>query len=244
MYDEVEETIDNRPPPRPRKHPHLWQYYCLWDELMKMRQKHTLRISAAERGKSNLDPVLEKEMLATIGLDDNLKLVRKTMIVLGEGVGPIWEWLTAIKGLGAGGEAAKLVAQIDDIARFDTVSKLWRFAGYAVMDGKAEKNQAGEKSHYNRKLKSICYIIAKSFIYQNTSPYRDIYDAEKAKQRELYPEKMDSDKLDRKGKKLYLYSDAHIHNRAWRKMIKEFLRDVWLTWRRMEGLPVTEAFHG
>lgn len=236
---ETGEPIDNRPPPKPRKHPQLWQSYLLWDELMKMRQKHTLRISAAERGKSNLDAQFERDMLEQIGLDANLELARKIMIGYGKQVGPIWDWLGGIKGLKAGGEAAKLLAQIDDIGKFDTVSKLWRFAGYAVIEGKAEKNQPGEKSHYNRKLKSICYMIAEQFIRQQTPGYVDIYYAEKAHQRQLYPEP-----VQREGSKVKRFTDAHIHNRAWRKMVKEFLRDLWLTWRRLEGLTVTERWTG
>lgn len=236
------DDIDKRPPPRPRKHPHLWQYYCLWDELMRMRQKHNLRISAAERGKSNLDPGIERTMMTLIHIDDSLAEIRKNMISEGEKVGPVWEWLTSIKGLGAGGDAAKLLAQIDDIGRFDTVSKLWRFAGLAVMEGKAEKNQKGEKAHFNNKLKAVCYVIADQFIKQQTPGYVDIYYSEKARQRELHPEKIETGRKTQNGKALYQYSDAHIHNRAWRKMIKEFLRDLWLHWRRLEGLPVSKPY--
>ena len=230
------EEIDNRPPPRPRAHPQLWQAYLLWDELMKMRQRHTLRISAAERGKSQMDAGLERTFMEQLDLDGNLLTVRKMMIAYGKTTGAIWEWTTSIKGLGAGGEAAKLLAQIDDIARFDTVSKLWRFAGYAVMEGKAEKNKPGEKSHFNRKLKAICFVIADQFIKQQTPGYVDIYYAEKARQRALYPEPI------KNGAGKTIYTDAHIHNRAWRKMIKEFLRDLWLAWRKLEGLPITEPW--
>lgn len=232
----IEEQIDARPEPKPRKHPQLWQSYLLWDELMKMRQRHNLRISAAERGKSQMDATLEQNFIEHLGLDDNLELARKMMINYGKATGPIWQWLTKIKGLGAGGEAAKLIAQVDDIARFDTIAKLWRFAGYAVIEGKAEKNQAGEKSHYNRNLKSICFCIAEQFIRQQTPYYVEIYYAEKARLRQLYPEAIKQD-----GKNLF--TDAHVHNRAWRKMIKQFLADFWLEWRQLENLPVSERYH-
>lgn len=229
----IDETTDARPEPKPRKHAHLWQSYLLWDELMRMRQRHNLRISAAERGKSNMDAQLEQDFIDHLQLDANLAHAKAQMINYGKATGPIWDWLTNIKGLGAGGEAAKLLAQIDDVGNFDTVSKLWRFAGYAVMDGKAERRTSGEKAHYNARLKAICYMIADQFIRQQTPGYVDIYYAEKARQRELHPEPETIG-----GKKLY--TDGHIHNRAWRKMIKEFLKDLWLEWRRLEGLPVTE----
>lgn len=230
--------VDNRPPPKPRKHMHLWQSYQLWDELMKMRQRHNLRISSAERGKSQMDAGLERTFLEELDLDNNLKYARKMMISYGKQCGPVWQWLTSIRGLAAGGEAAKLLAQIDDISKFDTVAKLWRFCGYAVIDGAAEKNKPGEKSHYNRKLKSICYMVGEQFIRQQTPYYVDIYYAEKARQRQLYPEvvKVSATKK--------IYTDAHLHNRAWRKMVKEFLKDLWLEWREAEGLPLTDEWSG
>jgi hypothetical protein len=230
-----DEVIDARPDPKPRKYPQLWQSYLLWDELMKMRQRHNLRISSAERGKSQMDVVLEQNFIEHLGLDENLELARKTMINYGKATGEIWKWTTSIKGLGAGGEAAKLIAQVDDIARFDTIAKLWRFAGYGVIDGKAEKNQMGEKSHFNRNLKSICFCIADQFIRQQTPGYSDIYYAEKARLRIQHPEPVKEDNKN-------LYTDGHIHNRAWRKMIKQFLADFWLQWRVMEGLPVSRPY--
>lgn len=232
---EIEEQIDQRPEPKPRKHPQLWQSYLLWDELMRMRQRHNLRISAIDRGKSQLDAQLEHDFIEHLGLDHNLETARKLMINYGKATGEIWDYVTSIKGLKAGGEAAKLLAQIDDIAKFDTAAKLWRFAGFAVIDGCAEKNKAGEISHFNRNLKSICFMVAEQFIRQQTPYYSDIYYAEKAKQRQLYPEPVKEN-----GK--VLYSDGHIHNRAWRKMVKQFLLDVWVKWRTLEGLSVTEPF--
>jgi fatty-acid desaturase len=74
----TDEVIDARPDPKPRKHPQLWQSYLLWDELMKMRQRHNLRISSAERGKSQMDVVLEQNFIEHLGLDENLELARKT----------------------------------------------------------------------------------------------------------------------------------------------------------------------
>lgn len=227
--------IDQRPEPKPRKHPQLWQSYLLWDELMRMRQRHVLRISSAGRGKSMMDVQLEKDFIESLAMDQNLLNIRKMMINYGKQTGPIWDWVTSIKGLGAGGEAAKLIAQIDDIARFDTIAKLWRFSGLAVIDGKAEKNKPGEKSHFNRNLKAICFVIGDSFIKQQTPYYIDIYYAEKKRQRELHPDPI---KVDGKT----MYSDMQIHYRGWRKMMKQFLADLWVKWRQIDGLAVSEPY--
>jgi hypothetical protein len=214
--------------PKPRKYARLWQAYLWWNELVKTRQRHNLRIFAIESGRSNLDSQFEKDMISDMDLDAMVDDLRKTMINYGEEV-PAWEWVTNIKGLKSGSLAAQLLAQIDDIQKFATVSKLWRFSGYAVFDGKAEHGKIGEKSHYNRKLKSICYLIAEQFIRQQTPGYVDIYYEEKARQRELHPEII----KDENGKKRF--TDAHIHKRAWRKMVKVFLQDLWVAWRAIEG---------
>ena len=146
---------DKRLDPKPRKRPHLWQSYLWWDELVQIRKRHLLRISSIEAGKSNLDAQFERDMLEHMAMDALIKEAKATMVNFGEMVGPIWYWMTAIRGLGEGGLAAQLLAQIDDIGKFATISKLWRFCGLAVIDGKAERNRPGEKSHFNRRLKSM-----------------------------------------------------------------------------------------
>lgn len=228
---------DQRPDPKPRKHPQLWQAYLWWDEMVEMRKRHLLRLSSIERGKSNLDAQFERDLMETSHLDEIIKLAKKTMVNYGHTVGPIWNSITSIKGLGEGGMAAQLLAQVDDIAKFDNVSKLWRFAGQAVIDGRAERNKPGEKSHFNRRLKSICWLISDQFIKQQTSGYAEVYYGEKKRQRELHP-----DKIKLNGSGTLAYTDAHIHNMAHRKVIKIFLQHFWVTWRTMEGLPVTMPY--
>ena len=149
-------TKDKRPDPKPRKNPQLWQSYLWWNELVEMRKRHLLRISSIEAGKSNLDAQFERDMIAALALDAHIESVKKSMINYGQALGPVWDWVTSIRGLGAGSLAAQVLAQIDDVGKFDTTSKLWRFAGWAVIDGKIDRCQKGEKSPYNRKLKSIC----------------------------------------------------------------------------------------
>lgn len=249
-----------------RKHPQLWQAYQWWNELVELRKRHLLRISAAERGVSQLDPNFEQDMIATLGLSIQIEpknkierdlSVKTTMIEFGIAVGPIWEWLLTHKGIGDS-LAAQLLAQIDDISNFETVSKLWRFAGFAVFDGKAEGKITDEKRHYNGRLKGICFNIADQFIRQQTPYYVDIYYAEKRKQRELHPvpfcldcnesaevyQKKAKGELvqatrcpKRNSKHTIKWSDAHIHNMAWRKMIKEFLKDLYVKWNET-AMPV------
>lgn len=226
------------PEPKPRKHPHLWQTYLWWDELTKMRMRHDQRISAVERGVSNMDAQFERDMLEHLQLDEQIDYARKAMIRYGKAVGPIWDASTSIKGFG-GRLAASMLAQIDDIGRFDTVSKLWRFAGWAVIDGKREHNVKGNTSHYNRRLKAICHLVAEQFVRHQTPGYVDVYYAEKARLRKLYPEPV---KAPKGSAWPYLYTDSHIDRMARRKMIKLFLSHLWVMWRTYEGLPTRNPY--
>lgn len=228
-------TKDKRPDPKPRKHPQLWQSYLWWDELVQMRKRHLLRISSIEAGKSNLDAQFEHDMLDRIGLDIAIKDTKKIMVSCGEDVGRIWDWLISIRGLKAGGLAAQLLAQFDDVSKFATVSKFWRFSGWAVIDGQIDRCKKGEKSPYNRRLKSICYLIVEQFIRQQTPAYVDIYYAEKERQRRLHPEAIQED-----GK--WKFNDGHLHHRAMRKTAKIFLQRLWVKWRESEGLSVSKPY--
>jgi hypothetical protein len=119
--------------------------------------------------------------------------------------------------------AAKVISMID-IQRADTVSALWRYAGYGVVNGEREKPTKGEALHYNKRLKTTCYLIGSSFLRSN-SPYRQIYDSSK----EYYETNRDWTKL-------------HRHHAAMRKMIKVWLSHLWEVWRTLEGLPVRNIY--
>jgi hypothetical protein len=223
---------DARPDPKPRKRPNLWQAYLAWNELVEMRKRHLLRISSIDAGKSNLDLQFENDFIEATALDKLINSYKKVMIFEGEKLGKVWEWAITIKGLKEGSLAAQLLAQIDDIGKFDTVSKLWSFSGYSVKDGKRIYAMPGSICPYNKRLKSIVYLIGQSFIYQQTPEYVDIYYQSKEEYRKIHPEKI---VVDGKTK----YNDGHIHAMAMRKMEKIFLQHVWVIWRESEGLPVT-----
>lgn len=232
---------DKRPDLKPRKNPLLWQSYLVYDELVEMRKRHNLRISSIRRGKSNLDAQFEQNWLDRLQLDAMILLAKQTMMDAGKAVGPIWDWTMSIRGLGSGCMNAQILAQFDDAGKFSTVSKFWRFAGWAVIDGKREWNQKGEKSHYNRRLKSICYLIGDQFIKQQTPQYVDLYYDEKGRLRELYPEPVPIPNPP-EGSWKFRFSDSHVHRMARRKMIKIFLQHLWIRWREFEGLPISEPW--
>lgn len=120
--------------------------------------------------------------------------------------------------------AAKVVAMID-IERANTVSALWRYAGYAVVDGQRERPTKGEKLHYNKRLKTACYLVGTSFL-RTGSPYRSVYDDARLYYEANRPE----------------WTKAHQHQAAMRKMIKMFLAHLWLHWRTVENLPTRDLW--
>lgn len=136
---------------------------------------------------------------------------------------PIAERMITVKGVGK--TLAIKVAAMIDIKRCDTVSALWRYAGYGVVDGRAERPRKGEKLHYNKRLKTACYLVGLSFLKSN-SPYRRIYDEARADYESSRPN----------------WTKAHQHMGAMRKMIKVWLSHLWLVWREMEELPVTPPY--
>jgi len=225
---------DNRPDPRPRKHAELWQTYLIYSEFESLSVKHANRRSSIERGKSNFSMDIEMMLLDEFMLEKYKDQWRKIMNGFASQIS-VYEWVTSIKGIGDS-LACKLLAQIDDIEQFATISKLWRFSGYAVIDGQREYNKPGEKSHFNKTLKSVCFLIVESFIKQQTPIYADIYYMEKERLRRIHPEKI----VNGNGKTKY--NDGHLHAMAMRKTAKIFLQHLWLVWRTLEGLPVSDPY--
>jgi hypothetical protein len=259
-----------KPKPKPRKHIYIWQHYLWYSEVLELRKAHLLRMEAIKKGRSDMILEVEEHWMEVTDLSKLKDKLGKELVKTAVLAGPIWDWLTDIKGLGTGLLAAQLVAQIDDIENFDSISKLWRFAGYAVFDGKAEprgsfKAPHDEKSgrHYNGRLKGILFNIAGAFIKTQSPYYVDIYYTEKARQKELNPTPICRKcgaggiiKVNSNGQRSYKcpessaaghvidFTKQHLHYRAIRKMMNTFLKDLWLEWRRLENLPITEEWKG
>jgi len=138
------------------------------------------------------------------------------------------------------------------------VSGFWKFVGLHVEDGFAVKRQKKKKLGFNPKLRAFMWRIADSLLKQNTPVYRQIYDERKVKEEAKLnypnenPEKCPfhgdcvkklKEKAKRIGRKMKKPPcKKHIHRRAARYMVKAFLRDLWVEWREMEGLPVSEPY--
>lgn len=263
---------DKRPDPKPRKHPQLWQLFLRWDELKEMRKRHTLRISSIDAGKSNMDAQVERDFLEAIEIDVHIELAKEGMINFGANVGPIWEALTSIKGLGEGSLAAQLLAQIDDISKFATISKLWRFARYGLSEYWMKNNKVmapKEGYQYDKDKKKVHVVtvpkngwqlktIADRNIEKWVSPFNKILGSvcwniasQFLMQQSIgyadyyYDEKDRQRKNNPKKIKIsgkWMFTDGHLHNRAKRHTAKLFLQHLWINWRTLEGLPVSKPY--
>ena len=84
---------------------------------------------------------------------------------------PIGVWLRSLKGVGPV-IACGILSNVDTIARFRNVGRLWAYAGMSVkevQDAKgnpvavADGRTKGKKIHYNPQLKRLSYLIGASF---------------------------------------------------------------------------------
>ena len=127
------------------------------------------------------------------------------------------EFLSKIQGVGPI-TAAGLLGYIGDPMRFYKgkergLRSLWHYCGLHVVNGKAPKRKKGSQHDWNPKLRALLLgVLADNFIKKRTPKYREIYDQEKERQLQNGLTK------------------AHAHRRAIRKMMKEFLKDLWNYW--------------
>lgn len=163
-----------------------------------------------------------------------------------EGI-PIYDtFLKHVKGCGPA-MSGVIISEID-ISKARHVSSLWRYAGLDVaQDGRGRSrrgehlteyeytNSAGERAvrkgiTFNPFLKTkLVGVLGPSFLRTGNEKYRGIYDG--------YRTRLDNHPAHAEKSK------GHKHNMAVRYTIKMFLQDLWLHWRALEGLSVSEPYH-
>jgi len=150
---------------------------------------------------------------------------------------PVGGWLHSVKGVGPV-IAAGLLAHID-IHKAPTVGHIWRYAG---MDPTSKWNK-GEKRPWNASLKVVCWKLGESFV--KVSGYEDAYYGHIYKQRKdketaanergafaqqavgsLNAKKISKDTDAYKAYSTGKLPPAHLHARAKRYAVKQFLADL------------------
>lgn len=171
---------------------------------------------------------------------------------------PAYKWFSRIKGIG-NENIAKVISLIN-IEKSNTMSGLWKFAGYATdQNGKAEKRSKGEKLPFNMTLKVMCNRLGTSLLKASAvgeaSHYGLYYAKEYAKYKEFFEERgviiSDFNKIPKKATIVTCKANAvkggymqslHLHQLAFRKMIKLFLAHLWQVWREAENLPIRPPY--
>lgn len=135
------------------------------------------------------------------------------------------------------------------IEAFDNISKYWAYWGLGVEDGHAPRLEAGKKARYDPVKRSKMWNISEQFVIQGTR-YRADYDRYKKRKtaERTPPEKCPQYGINRICKKQIAEGKkpsckSHIHNMSKIYAVKQFIKDLWLAWRILEGLPVTSNFH-
>jgi hypothetical protein len=157
-------------------------------------------------------------------------------------VNPLWvEHFSKVAGFGPL-LMANLYSFLGDCEQADTPSQVWRYAGLAVIDGKAERRTRGEQCHFNPKLKTLCWKIGDCFIKQGKG-YRALYDQFKKEYQKEHPKPVVNPTYTETGKGFKKkYTKMHIHLMAMRKTLKVFLCHYWVVSRKMKGLPTRELY--
>lgn len=146
---------------------------------------------------------------------------------------PLWKmFLVNVKGCGET-MAAVMITQFD-IHKAPMVSNLWSFAGLA--HGK-DKKVKGQKCTFNQFLKAkLLGVLGPGFLKAN-SPYREYYDNMKHRL-----ESMDWGTASKNPTDKNRLKAGHQHNAANRYMVKMFLKDLYIAWRTIEGLPIRDSY--
>lgn len=170
---------------------------------------------------------------------------------------PAYGWFSRVKGVGKEniGKVVGSIRVMPDVENpekpyANTISALWKFAGYAVTDGHGDKRVKGAgKLCYNSQLRTMCFRLGTSLMRAKGKFY-DYYCQEKEKyvnrfvsEGKVVVPALELPKENGKRSEGDKYvSEGHVHLMALRKMIKLFLACLWLAWREAEGLPVTQPY--
>jgi hypothetical protein len=223
---DLDESEEGEEPGRTLKNPDLRGVTNIYRGIQKIRIAAGNRVDSVQRGASQGDIVwftAWEERLKFMEVEVQGDMAR---FLTGN---PAWVWMSTVKGVGPT-LACKIIAGIDDIGRFDTISKLWSFAGYGLHpneDGTLviQRLHKGETSTFNQKLKTALYLLAASFL-KSRSKYSEIYYNAVEHYKVTHAE----------------WTPKHRQNAAMRKMSKIFLACLWIAWRQEEKLAIREPW--
>lgn len=191
--------------------------------VQKQRVRYGNRLDALDRGSD------ETDVRTALWLEDQHFLLEqkekdiKEMLRLETENIPIVRAGQSVKGVGPN-NLPRVIALID-INKAPTVSSLWKYAGYGVTDGEGDRLRKGVQASFNPALKTAVYVVV-SGLMRAKGPYYDEY----LLAREYY-------EVNRPD-----WTDLHKDLASKRKVAKLWLSHLWEVWRKLEGMPVREAY--
>ncbi len=226
----------------------------LWDDTQRLRLANENRLRKASEGEmyiSEPDKRAIEETIEELRGAEKRACDRMKRLVAAH---PMYRWLSDQRGISEV-LAACLLSQFD-ITKAARPSSFWKFAGMHVEDGHAPHPEKGATLPYNAWLKMKVHLLAESFIKSNNEHYRAIYDGYKHRCQCMGTcRKTVEEHAGRKSEATWFPSDTkgkpkpgdfctklHMHNKSLRAMVKVFLLDFWLEWRKVAGLPIVPSY--
>lgn len=179
---------------------------------------------------------------------------------------PIYnKWLRDQAGVGPA-MAGVLLAYLDPY-KARHVSAFWKYAGLDVGPDGAGRSRRDEhlvdrayksKDGTEKLRRSVTYepflktkltgVLAGCFLRSGAQPWRTIYDNYKHRlETDPSRARVTVDEFKKRHKAgddvRNLWTPGRINNAAKRYMVKMFLAELWVAWRTLEGLPVTEPYN-
>jgi len=200
--------------------------------IQAFRKSLANKINSAKR--LELDEIVIQDLKDQLQIFTELEKVETKKLEKMVKVHPLWNgFLKDVTDIGYI-YAANLIGIIGNINRFDSVSSLWSYSGLGVVNGKAPRPTKGQHLGYNPMLKTLCLgKIADNFVKVSgkaDAKYGQLYKKIKLDEQTKHPEPIENPNK----KPKMIYTKGHIEKRTRRRVVKEFMKDLYLNWKSLD----------
>lgn len=212
------------------------------NQLIKLKVKINNQILAYKRQTDVLSELTLKKLIFYLkdidrevtGRDNLLKLNIKEM----SEIDTIVKAMSNVKGIGPVTIAYCIVYL--DIEKARHISSFWKYVGLHCASH--ERYEKGISSGGNKTLRTVLYTMALSQI-KLKGPYREIYDQTKKR---LEKSNKIVKSRNTQGKMIEIpwkeTKKCHRNGAAIRKIMKYFLSDLWIVWRKLYEMPTENTY--
>lgn len=232
----------------------------LQELLIKDRVKCSNILGALLKSYSIVDPSIQLYLESQIeGFQKNFDKSKNALKGFAE-EHPLWERFSGVRGFSSS-QLALVMAQIKDISKFDTASKLMIYSGIGCVQDADGRGIAVTKANIN-KIKEIYFAKGQEFAGFNTvlsgrmhviseclikqkGFFYDFY----TKMRERLAEKaINEHRCELKGEDYYMKDKKNLSLKLWtqknamRRISRTLLHLIWTEWRLLNGLDVRAPY--